>query len=73
MMIKCEDFACGYYNKRKKQGCSRQADPHTCKGYLNTIISIQQNRISNIEDIVEKALNTDGAETIHRILQDIYK
>ncbi len=49
-MIKCEDFKCCYYNPHiKRCACSREADPHTCKGYLNTIISIQQRTIEEME------------------------
>ena len=52
-MIKCEDTKCQYYNKRKKQGCTRQADTHTCKGYLLTIISVQQRKIEELEKKIE--------------------
>ena len=72
-MIKCGKKDCNMYNKRKKHGCSRQADPHTCKGYIITIMNIQMDRILSIESIVNKALATEGTDKIHAVLQDIFK
>jgi len=54
MEIKCNMKECTNYNKKKKYGCNREADPHTCKGYLLTIIDIQQSRIKELEAIDEK-------------------
>ena len=48
-MIKCNDFSCGYNDQKKKQGCSRESDPHVCKGCLTTIICIQQRTIEEME------------------------
>jgi len=59
--IKCATTGCEHNNKRLKYGCSREADPHTCKGYLVTVIGIMEETIISQAGYIEKKKKTIAA------------